>query len=221
MALHSYCLILEPKSVTQIDPLSKGKLKCLPLYRVEKVLTNSNYIVRKIGTNKTQCLHRMRLRPCQPQFDVEDLPDIIEQNFAPDASLTNENTEPKFFDNVKVQQIFQQRKTASEPGLNKNIQFSSERSVIAFQPDSLPTGPIETTAEPTFHNATDRETFVVEGHVPTLRKTVPKSSTLLIIVLPTRTKLFPMMRDMAPFVATRRYALRRHDRFALARQFTM
>ena len=216
--LHSYCLILEPKSVTQNDPLSKGKLKWLPLYRVEKVLTNSNYIVRKVGTNETQCLHRMRLRPCQPQFDVEDLPDINEQNFAPDASLTNENTEPELFDNAIVQHIFQQRKTVSDPGLTKNIQFSSERSVITFQPDSLPTSPIKTTSEPTFHDAIDRESFVVEGHVPTLMEDGPEviDTTDYRIDNPDETSS-----DDARYGATRRYALRRDDRFALARQFTM
>ena len=112
--------------------------------------------------------------------------------------MTNENTETEFFDNAIVQHIFQQRKTASDPGINKNSQFSSERSVITFQPDSLPTSPIETTSEPTFHDSIDRESFVVEGHVPTLMEDGPKSSTLPIIVLTTRTKLLPMMRDMAP-----------------------
>ena len=31
---------------------------------VEKVLSNNNYVVRRINTNKTQTLHRIRLRQC-------------------------------------------------------------------------------------------------------------------------------------------------------------
>ena len=46
-------------------------------YNVEEVLPNNNYLVRKIGTGKTQVLHRMRLRQStsrQPTPDVESTP---------------------------------------------------------------------------------------------------------------------------------------------------
>ena len=36
-------------------------------YLVEKVLPNNNYIVRKLNTNKTQILHRIRLRKYNPE----------------------------------------------------------------------------------------------------------------------------------------------------------
>ena len=42
-------------------------------YIVEKVLPNNNYLVRKFGTDKTQVLHRMRIRqftPRQPPADI-------------------------------------------------------------------------------------------------------------------------------------------------------
>ena len=38
----------------------------------EKVLTNNNYIVRKLNTNKTQILHRIRLRKYNPEKLLED-----------------------------------------------------------------------------------------------------------------------------------------------------
>ena len=38
----------------------------LARYIIEKVLRNNNYLVRKIGTNKTQVLHRMRMRQFTP-----------------------------------------------------------------------------------------------------------------------------------------------------------
>ena len=43
------------------------------LARILKVLANNTYLVRKIGTNKTQVLHRMRMRqftPRQPPADI-------------------------------------------------------------------------------------------------------------------------------------------------------
>ena len=38
-----------------------------------KVLSDSNYIIRKIGTHKTQCVHRMRLRLFKPKFPIDDI----------------------------------------------------------------------------------------------------------------------------------------------------
>ena len=61
LQLHSHCLLLNPKLTEQNDFGSKSMQVWLPLYRVEKVLTNSNYIVRKVGTNYTQWAYRIRL----------------------------------------------------------------------------------------------------------------------------------------------------------------
>ena len=41
----SFCLLLNPKLVKSTDQMGKSLQKWLPLYRVEQVLTNSNYIV--------------------------------------------------------------------------------------------------------------------------------------------------------------------------------
>ena len=41
-------------------------------YIVEKVLPNKIYIVRKLNTNKTQILHRIRLRKYNPEKPPED-----------------------------------------------------------------------------------------------------------------------------------------------------
>ena len=42
-------------------------------YITEKVLPNKNNLVRKIGTNKTQVLHRMRLRQFTPRQPIPDI----------------------------------------------------------------------------------------------------------------------------------------------------
>ena len=42
-------------------------------YKVMKVLSDSNYIIRKVGIHKTQCVHRMRLRLFKPEFPIDDI----------------------------------------------------------------------------------------------------------------------------------------------------
>ena len=99
LSKHRYCLLLNPKLATVNDHMGKSLNKWIPLYRVEQVLTNSNYIVRKVGTNYTQCVHRIRLRPITPQYQIEDLAHIHPNNFVPDPS-TRHTSEPSLFDST-------------------------------------------------------------------------------------------------------------------------
>ena len=59
----SFCLLLNPKLLEQSTVIASQVQKWLPLYKVEKALTDSNYIIRKVNTNYTQCVHRIRLKP--------------------------------------------------------------------------------------------------------------------------------------------------------------
>ena len=86
LQLHSYCLLLNPKLTAQNQFASKSVQMWLPLYRVEKVLTDSNYIIRKVGTHFTQCVHRIRLKLFKPQDAIEDINPIQPQDFRPDPS---------------------------------------------------------------------------------------------------------------------------------------
>ena len=79
------------------DHKGKSLTKWLPLYRVETVLIKSNYIVRRKGTNHTQCVHRIRLRSIQPQYSVKDLPTINPNNFTLDP-ITKFFSEHSLFD---------------------------------------------------------------------------------------------------------------------------
>ena len=80
---HQFCLLLNPRLTTVSDPIGKSLTKWLPLYRVETVLTTSNYIIRKVGKNNTQCIHRIPLLPIKPQYVVADLPVIHSINSIP------------------------------------------------------------------------------------------------------------------------------------------
>ena len=50
------------------------------------MLPNNNYVVRKIGTNKTQFLHRMRLRQFAPRQPIPDIP-ITPREWQPDPKV--------------------------------------------------------------------------------------------------------------------------------------
>ena len=56
-------------------------------YIIEKVLPNDNYPVRKIGTNKTQVLHRMRLCQFTPHQTPADIR-VKPQEYKPDPEVS-------------------------------------------------------------------------------------------------------------------------------------
>ena len=67
-----YCFILQPKADHQGSKIPFRDFRWIGPYFVEKVLPNNIYIVRKLNTNKTQILHRIRLRKYNPEKPPED-----------------------------------------------------------------------------------------------------------------------------------------------------
>ena len=67
-----YCFILQPKADHQGSKIPFRDFHWIGPYLVEKNLPNINYIVRKLNTNKTQILHRIRLRKYNPEKPPED-----------------------------------------------------------------------------------------------------------------------------------------------------
>ena len=63
----------------------------MAFYKVykEKVLTKSNYFLRKVGTKHTQIVHRVRLKPIEPQYTTQDI-EVKKENFVFDP-LVPEN----------------------------------------------------------------------------------------------------------------------------------
>ena len=98
LKVQTYCLLLNPKLTEQSAFSPKLIQKWLALYRIEKGLTDSNYLIRKMGTNFTQIVHRIRLRPITPQYPVDDIPDIDPQKFETDPQLGKYRGEQDYFD---------------------------------------------------------------------------------------------------------------------------
>ena len=68
-----YCYILNPKADTQATKIPFREFRWCGPYKLEKVLPNNNYIVQKLRTNKTQLLHRIRLRKFTPPAPLADI----------------------------------------------------------------------------------------------------------------------------------------------------
>lgn len=97
LKLHSYCLLLDPRLTGHDMFTKKNQSKWIPLFKVEKVLTNMNYIVRKVATKYTQCVHRIRLRPIVPKYAVQDI-EVESSSFVEDPVLRTLGSEPNSFD---------------------------------------------------------------------------------------------------------------------------
>ena len=83
-----YVYILQPKADRQGSKIRFTEVRWVGPYIIEKVLPNNNYLVRKIGTNKTQVLHRMRMRqftPRQPPADIAVKP----HEYKPDPEVSH------------------------------------------------------------------------------------------------------------------------------------
>ena len=83
-----YVFILQPKADHQGSKIPFTDFRWIGPYIIEKVLPNNNYLVRKIGTNKTQILHRMRLRQITPRQPLSDIP-VTQREWQPDPEVVN------------------------------------------------------------------------------------------------------------------------------------
>ena len=75
----NYVFILQPKADHQGSKVPFTDFRWIGPYIIENVLPNNKYLVRKIGTNKTQILHRMRMRQ-------SDIP-VTQREWQPDPEV--------------------------------------------------------------------------------------------------------------------------------------
>ena len=83
----NWVYVLQPKVDQQGSKTPFTEFRWIGPYIIQKVLPNNNFLVRKIGTNKTQLLHRMRMRqftPGQPPADIRVKP----QEYKPDPEVS-------------------------------------------------------------------------------------------------------------------------------------
>ena len=82
---NEYCFVLQPKADNQGSKIPFRDYRWVGPFVVQKVLPNENYIVRRINTNKTQILPRIRLKRFVPNQPLED--NFREQRLQPDEEI--------------------------------------------------------------------------------------------------------------------------------------
>ena len=129
----------------------------LLLYRIEKNLTISIYILRKVGTNYTQCVRRDCLRPVTPKCRFDDLTVTNFENFRSDPSLRHYRGEPTLL-NESIFSLLEppatvvatQNVTESPPPVTVSIRFPITLAPVAvglaavpapLPPSALPAAP--------------------------------------------------------------------------------
>ena len=80
-----YCFVLQPKADNQGSKIPFRDYRWVGPFIVQKTLPNENYIVRRLNTNKTQILHRIRLKKFVPNQPLED--NFSEQRLQPDEEI--------------------------------------------------------------------------------------------------------------------------------------
>ena len=66
-----YSFVLQPKADHQGSKIPFRDYCWVGPFIIQKVLPNENYIVRRLNTNKTQILHRIRLKNFVPNQPLE------------------------------------------------------------------------------------------------------------------------------------------------------
>ena len=82
---NDYCFILQPIADHQGSKIPFREFRWIGPYVIEQALPNENYIVRKLNSNKTQILHRIRLRKYEPNVPLRD--ERPEGNLQPDEEI--------------------------------------------------------------------------------------------------------------------------------------
>ena len=111
-----YVYILQPKVDHQGSKIPFTEFRWLGPYIIEKALPNNKYLVRKIGTNKKQVLHRMGMRqftPRQPPADITINPQDYKSD--PEVRLNQDDLYVRTWEYDFEQPIFDAEKEKAAP----------------------------------------------------------------------------------------------------------
>ena len=125
-----YVYILQPKADHQGSKIPFTEVRWVGPYIIEKALPNNNYLVRKNGTNKTQVLHRMRMRqftPHQPPADITVKPQ--EYKADPEVSLNHDDLYARAWEYDFEQPIFDAENDKAAPPSQQEIPLQSDFSM--------------------------------------------------------------------------------------------
>ena len=124
-----YVNIFQPKADHQGSKNPFTEFRWIGPYIFEKALPNNKNLVRKIGTNKTQVLHRMRMRqftPRQPPADITVKPQEYKPD--PEVSLHHDDLYARAWEYDYDQPIFDIENDNAVPPNSQEIPVQSDFS---------------------------------------------------------------------------------------------
>ena len=124
-----YVYILQPKADHQGSNFPFTEFRWIGPYIIAKVLPNDYYLVRKIGTNKTQVLHRMRMRQFtarQPPADITVKPQDYKSE--PETSLHHDDIYARAWEYDYDQPFFDNENDNGAPPNSQEILVQSDFS---------------------------------------------------------------------------------------------
>ena len=133
-----YCFVLQPKAASQASKIPFREYMWIDPFVVQTVLSNDNYFVRRLNTNKMQILNRITLKkfvpnaPLEDKYDGEKLQPDKEIEVSQDDLYTismEVDFKYEFFDPRKddLTDVATRRPTDSEDGSVENYVMENER----------------------------------------------------------------------------------------------
>ena len=155
LKVNDFAFLLSPKIATQSDKIPFNSFKWEGPYKVVKVLSHSNYIIRKVGTFRTQCVHRMRLRPFVPHDPIDDIDDDAKKHYS-DPDATDDQT--IFNENLPAPDILTPAENTPELDVNEPEEINTEHGTFYYERERMhEVPPLPEPLRDTIHtNNTDR-----------------------------------------------------------------
>ena len=102
-------------------------------------MSHQNYLVRKVGTHHTQCVHRIRLKPIgQLPQDLSDIEVVDKAKFVQDPDFSEQYLEPTLFDKFREQVLWKQEPTEIDPEYQEDLHYERQRSSQQTRPTRTP-----------------------------------------------------------------------------------
>ena len=130
LKVNDFVFLLNPKIGQQSEKIPFNSFKWEGPYKVIKVLSQSNYFIRKIGTFRTQCVHRMRLRPFVPHDPIEDIHDDASRHYSDPDAIDDQSI---FNDNLPASETLPPAENTVELDTNETDTVDSEHGAIYYE----------------------------------------------------------------------------------------
>ena len=124
-----YVYVLQPKADHQGSETQFIEFRWIGPHFIEKVLSNNSYLVHRIGTDKTEVLHRMRMlkfTPRRPPADIRITPQELKTD--PEVSIKHDDLYARAWEFEYEKPIFDAENNNARPPNSPEIPVQSNVS---------------------------------------------------------------------------------------------